>query len=593
MSHVHPLQHAAAAARAGNSALAKIHLQKAAEADPDDPAVWLWMGWLSDSPMSMVQCLEMLLDNEQFRPAAEAGMYFAKTLAEFRYGADASASPDANGPGPAGATPAYQSSAQHAPSAPEPVAAAPTPQPTQPEAAVPVESLPVETLPVETIPAETLSADSVTPRQAEDGPVFGEAPTRNGGPPEIVFETPFDQTPVSFDANDQAGVPDDDPSLDGLPVSDDERQSWASFWAPGFTQDDTSAPVETPVSPAVHVHSFDAYPTGEHVDAVENTFQAAVPTAGDQHAVPASAVPASAVSQAHVIPTPPETMFRPARDDWFSPGGPSESHATPPAPPQQPTQRRSTPTPHEVPWSRPASPFNVEGFSTQAVAQTETAVAAPPNVDIRDVPSQTAAAHQPAYASPPPVWQRPAAVRPPEPSMTQVPPATHGAGEFGNPAIASTQQPSGPHQVAAGDGSTHAYSQAPAVTADPANTTILVVDDSPTVRKLVAMTLEKRGYRVATAFDGVAAIKEIAAQNPSLILMDVNMPRLDGYQLCKLVKKHDSTRHIPVIMLSGKDGMFDRLRGKLVGCTGYITKPFVPEALIETVERYLAQAARN
>ena len=88
MSHAHPLQHAAAAARAGNSALARIHLQKAAEADPDDPAVWLWMSWLSDSPMSMVQCLEMLLDDEQFRPVAEAGMYFAQTLNQFRHGHD-------------------------------------------------------------------------------------------------------------------------------------------------------------------------------------------------------------------------------------------------------------------------------------------------------------------------------------------------------------------------------------------------------------------------------------------------------------------------------------------------------------------------
>lgn len=120
--------------------------------------------------------------------------------------------------------------------------------------------------------------------------------------------------------------------------------------------------------------------------------------------------------------------------------------------------------------------------------------------------------------------------------------------------------------------------------------TILVVDDSPTVRKLVAMTLEKRGYKVVSAFDGVAAIKEIATHSPTLILMDVNMPRLDGYQLCKLVKKHESTRHIPVLMLSGKDGMFDRLRGRLVGCSGYITKPFVPEELVEVVEHHLTAA---
>jgi twitching motility two-component system response regulator PilG len=119
--------------------------------------------------------------------------------------------------------------------------------------------------------------------------------------------------------------------------------------------------------------------------------------------------------------------------------------------------------------------------------------------------------------------------------------------------------------------------------------TVLVVDDSPTVRKLVSITLEKRGYRVVSAFDGVAAIKEIAAHNPSLILMDVNMPRLDGYQLCKLVKKHETTRDIPVLMLTGKDGMFDRLRGRLVGCAGSIAKPFSPEELLKFVEQNIVQ----
>lgn len=121
--------------------------------------------------------------------------------------------------------------------------------------------------------------------------------------------------------------------------------------------------------------------------------------------------------------------------------------------------------------------------------------------------------------------------------------------------------------------------------------TILVVDDSPTVRKMAQMTLESRGFRVVTAFDGVAAIKEIARHEPWLILLDINMPRLDGYQLCSLVRKHKRTQHIPVVMLSGKDGMFDKLRGKMAGCSTYMTKPFVPEKLIEVVDRYIGQSA--
>ena len=116
---------------------------------------------------------------------------------------------------------------------------------------------------------------------------------------------------------------------------------------------------------------------------------------------------------------------------------------------------------------------------------------------------------------------------------------------------------------------------------------ILVVDDSPTVCKIVSITLKKRGYDVGTAADGVEAMAIVASDQPDLILLDINMPRMDGYQLCKLIKGYPQTKAIPVIMLSGKDGFFDRVRGKLVGCSDYITKPFDPENLVATVERFL------
>lgn len=120
---------------------------------------------------------------------------------------------------------------------------------------------------------------------------------------------------------------------------------------------------------------------------------------------------------------------------------------------------------------------------------------------------------------------------------------------------------------------------------------VMVVDDSPTVRKLVSLTLERRGYRVISAFDGVAAIKELGSCRPDLILLDINMPRLDGYRLCKLIKKHEATQTIPVVMLSGKDGMFDKLRGRLVGCSDYITKPFEADALTHKVAKYLTSTS--
>ena len=115
---------------------------------------------------------------------------------------------------------------------------------------------------------------------------------------------------------------------------------------------------------------------------------------------------------------------------------------------------------------------------------------------------------------------------------------------------------------------------------------VLAVDDSPTVRKLVAMTLERVGYEVVTAADGVAALNLLAERMPVLILSDINMPRITGYKLCKLVKKHHRTSHIPVVMLSGKNGVFDKVRGQMVGCADYITKPFESHDLIDKVRRY-------
>ncbi len=117
--------------------------------------------------------------------------------------------------------------------------------------------------------------------------------------------------------------------------------------------------------------------------------------------------------------------------------------------------------------------------------------------------------------------------------------------------------------------------------------TVLAVDDSPTIRKIVSMSLESVGYQVVTAADGMEAMQKLPKCNPSLILTDISMPKLDGYQLCKLIKAHEKTKTIPVIMLSGKDGMFDKIKGKFVGCDDYITKPFQSSELLEKVSSYL------
>ncbi len=116
---------------------------------------------------------------------------------------------------------------------------------------------------------------------------------------------------------------------------------------------------------------------------------------------------------------------------------------------------------------------------------------------------------------------------------------------------------------------------------------VLVVDDSPTVRKIVQITLQREHIRVVTAGDGLSALAAVSDTYPDLILLDIMLPRMDGYNICHLVRNNPEYRDLPIIMLSGKDGIFDKMRGKLAGSTEYMTKPFDSTELVQTVRRYL------
>ncbi|MEZ5308145.1 MAG: response regulator [Pyrinomonadaceae bacterium] len=116
---------------------------------------------------------------------------------------------------------------------------------------------------------------------------------------------------------------------------------------------------------------------------------------------------------------------------------------------------------------------------------------------------------------------------------------------------------------------------------------ILVVDDSPTVRKLISGKLEKSGHEAICAVDGMDALAKINEVIPDLILLDITMPRMDGYQVCKLIRSNEATKDVPVVMISGKDGFFDKVRGRMAGTSNYITKPFGPETLMKTVKEYI------
>ena len=119
---------------------------------------------------------------------------------------------------------------------------------------------------------------------------------------------------------------------------------------------------------------------------------------------------------------------------------------------------------------------------------------------------------------------------------------------------------------------------------------VMVIDDSQTIRRTAETLLVKEGYEVITAADGFEALAKIADQKPDLIFIDIMMPRLDGYQACALIKGNAKYAATPVIMLSSKDGLFDRARGRIVGSDEYLTKPFTKDELIGAVKAYLKPA---
>jgi twitching motility two-component system response regulator PilG len=112
---------------------------------------------------------------------------------------------------------------------------------------------------------------------------------------------------------------------------------------------------------------------------------------------------------------------------------------------------------------------------------------------------------------------------------------------------------------------------------------ILVIDDSKTIRRTAETLLSKEGCIVYTAVDGFDALSKIADHRPDVIFVDIMMPRLDGYQTCSLIKHNKSFRDIPVIMLSSRDGLFDRARGRIVGSEQYLTKPFTKDELLGAI----------
>ncbi len=145
--------------------------------------------------------------------------------------------------------------------------------------------------------------------------------------------------------------------------------------------------------------------------------------------------------------------------------------------------------------------------------------------------------------------------------------------------------------VSATDSPAQAPGGAAAVPAQGAK--VLVIDDSNTIRRSAEIFLRQGGHEVMLAEDGFDALAKVNDHQPELIFCDILMPRLDGYQTCAIIKRNPRFAHVPVIMLSSKDGLFDKARGRMVGSQDYLTKPFTKDQLLRAVQQFRPTPARS
>jgi twitching motility two-component system response regulator PilG len=134
---------------------------------------------------------------------------------------------------------------------------------------------------------------------------------------------------------------------------------------------------------------------------------------------------------------------------------------------------------------------------------------------------------------------------------------------------------------------TESQAAEPAAPSTNLNVKVMVIDDSKTIRRSAETLLKKAGCEVITAIDGFEALAKITVHKPDIIFVDIMMPRLDGYQTCALIKNNQAFKSTPVIMLSSKDSIFDRARGRIVGSEEYLTKPFSKEDLISAITTHV------
>ena len=526
-----PLEQGIAIAWDGHRRLAQMYLRRAAEESPSDPNFWLWMAWLAESPAEMVYCLECLLAEQSDHPLAQDGLRWARGLAEVI--ADHLAGPESSRP--QDKTDFGWTSIVDA----------------CPDASGGCELHAVETLGVAIAAVEELVLDIAPPPYCEDA--YDELPPQPTAPP-LPVDPPL-ADPALTDAP-LADAPPPDPTL-AAPELLDAPLARASL------VDESGADAYLPLADESPVNEPE-----EHAPPVDESWADADLSLADELPVNefpddsplaelllGDSLPASPLVNAFA--EPPELSEKMLEN--------LQSHTVGDEGADGDTQFEAG--------------ADVQLDAAQEEPVVLSLLAEEAGLELAPVESQL----------PTTVDQllEPAAVEPPaQPApqelqildVRQDAPVTDCAAEEaiekGNPA--TSQDAPVVDFVVEGNG--------------PA---ILVVDDSLTIRKLVTMTLSKHGYRVFSAADGGAAIEAIHACEPALIILDIDTPHLDGYKFCNLVKKGETTKGIKVVMLSGKDGIFDKFRRRMNGCTDTLTKPFSPETLLSMVEKFVVSPSQH
>ena len=578
MSHVQVLRHAIEAARAGDTALARRHLQTAVETEPDDPVVWLWMSWLADSPLRMVQGLALAGRHAAYREIADSGLRFARALARFDCDSLERERSQWNSPG-----------------------------------------------------------SGMPPGQTEDGAAVDHTHAENphtgpGRPADVAADSnEFEQTTarslhgvelLSHTADAVAGE---------LQSSSNAEVDWTDL-SSGFVTGRTSDGAE-----------WHARDTGSQAAVTSHQEFMGEPTAGEGTSWYDGWLPESHRTTAEADPGSSAV-------DHGMAGLSSRWQAAADSPPaRQPDSQARTWSQDldretVADWSTRSLETSVEeSASEEPVARSMDAEKSGTQrsdgmIPDRDFDQQANAAGYVAPVARAAFQIPPELVSNSESVMSQPifkdrqvngtnsdgePPATLSRGWMppepvhGSAGIWPEVQTSWfdvndssagiwiPHndsletatltpdavvpQAPLPDMPEDAESLSPQKTTASECRTVLVVDNGLAIRNLIQTSLEQHGFHVVHAVDGATAVQEIVRETPALILMDVSLPKLDGYQLCRLVRQQESTRQIPVVMLTSRESLFDRLRSRMAGCSGCLTKPFTPEQLVTAVERHLAE----